>query len=266
MRTPALLLTLAATPLLAQTSKPAVHRSTAAHPATTVHRSTCGSSLPEISAKIPALPTTAPKCPTAEYSLTYIDTKIGDGEPAVARRWYTVRYTGYLPDGTKFDSSYDHPGAAPISFPYGAHQVIAGWDTGFEGMRVGGKRRLFVPYQLAYGELGRPPVIPPKTMLVFDVELVSQSATRPEQPRPPTPPAGGAPAGAAPGTTAPASPAPGTTTTTPAPTTPPSSTAAPAATPSPSPAGTAAPPPVTSTTPSGSTQPTQPSTTTEPKK
>lgn len=265
MRTPALLLTLAATPLLSQTSKTPVHRSTAAHPATAVHRPACGFPLPEISTKIPALPTTVQKCPTAEYSLTYIDTKIGQGEPAVARRWYTVRYTGYLPDGTKFDSSYDHPGGAPISFPYGAHQVIAGWDTGFEGMRVGGKRRLFVPYQLAYGELGRPPIIPPKTMLIFDVELVSESETRPEAPRPPVAPGSAAPTaaptGSAPGRTAPA--APGQTA---APATPPAATAAPAPTPTPSPAGTAAPPPVTSTTPASSTQPTEPSTTTEPKK
>ena len=87
--------------------------------------------------------------------------------------YYTVNYTGYLVDGTKFDSS---EGKEPITFPYGAHRVIQGWDTGFEGMHVGGKRRLFVPYQLAYGEAGRPPVIPAKAELVFDVELVSLQA------------------------------------------------------------------------------------------
>jgi peptidylprolyl isomerase len=68
------------------------------------------------------------------------------------------------------------------------HQVVAGWDTGFAGMRVGGKRRLFIPYQLAYGESGRPPVIPAKSDLIFDIELVAASATPPGM-TPPVPPA-----------------------------------------------------------------------------
>jgi peptidylprolyl isomerase len=122
---------------------------------------------------------------TVTYSLNYVDTTVGTGAPAAEHKFYTVKYTGYLAsDGTKFDSSNDHPGAEPITFQYGGHRVIPGWDTGFEGMRVGGKRRLFVPWELAYGEAGRPPVIPPKSELIFDVELVSQSDT------PPTPPAG----------------------------------------------------------------------------
>ena len=82
-----------------------------------------------------------------------------------------------------FDSDLDSP--APFSFPYGAHQVINGWDTGFAGMRVGGRRRLFIPYQLAYGANGRPPKIPPKSMLVFDVEFVGQNDTEPKQPEQP---------------------------------------------------------------------------------
>jgi peptidylprolyl isomerase len=98
-----------------------------------------------------------------------------------------VRYTGWLTDGTKFDSSNDHPGAEPIVFPYGARRVIPGWDTGFEGMRVGGKRRLYVPYQLAYGDSGHPPVIPSKANLIFDVELVSQSDTPPQEKPEPAP-------------------------------------------------------------------------------
>lgn len=118
--------------------------------------------------------------PKALYTLKYIDTVIGKGPLAEPHKWYTVRYTGWLTNGTKFDSSYDHPGGEPISFPDGAKQVIIGWDTGFEGMHVGGKRRLFIPYQLAYGEAGRPPVIPAKANLVFDVELVSMSDTQPE--------------------------------------------------------------------------------------
>jgi peptidylprolyl isomerase len=118
--------------------------------------------------------------PKALYTLKYIDTVIGKGPLAEPQKWYTVRYTGWLTDGTKFDSSYDHPGGEPITFPYGAKRVIVGWDTGFEGMHVGGKRRLFVPYQLAYGEEGRPPVIPANANLVFDVELVSMSDTQPQ--------------------------------------------------------------------------------------
>jgi len=122
--------------------------------------------------------------PKTLYRLRYIDIVVGKGPLAEPHQWYTVRYTGWLSDGTKFDSSYDHPGGAPFTFPYGARRVIIGWDTGFEGMRVGGKRRLYVPYQLAYGELGRPPVIPAKANLVFDVELVAMSDNPPEQPAP----------------------------------------------------------------------------------
>jgi peptidylprolyl isomerase len=121
------------------------------------------------------------------YALRYIDVQIGTGELAKARQYYTVHYTGWLPDGTKFDSSHDHPGNEPIVFPYGARQVIAGWDTGFEGMHVGGKRRLYIPYQLAYGESGRPPVIPPKANLIFDIELVAQSDTPPQAETPAAP-------------------------------------------------------------------------------
>jgi peptidylprolyl isomerase len=122
--------------------------------------------------------------PHTLYALKYIDITIGKGELAQTHKWYTVHYTGWFPNGTKFDSSFDHPGAAPIVFPYGAHRVIYGWDTGFEGMHVGGKRRLFVPYQLAYGELGNPPRMPAKANLIFDVELVAQSDNPPEQPKP----------------------------------------------------------------------------------
>ena len=89
---------------------------TAHHTSVTGH---CAVTLPVLSAKIPALPATAAKCPSIEYSLSYIDTKIGEGELSTSKKWYTVHYTGYLPDGTKFDSSVDR--GEPITFPYGAH-------------------------------------------------------------------------------------------------------------------------------------------------
>jgi peptidylprolyl isomerase len=266
MRIPAILIAITTTPLLAQTT--ATKPATTAHPAATAaHHATAATAtvagcakVPELSPRIPAL-AAGTSCPKALYTVThhpqitldyaspmlsssvrdlldqkpetftlaYVDTKVGTGPLAEPHKWYTVHYTGYLTDGTKFDSSVDR--GEPISFPYGGHRVIEGWDTGFEGMRVGGKRRLYVPYQLAYGEAGRAP-IPPRTALVFDVELIAQSDTQPAPPKPPTPPAN--PSGAA------------------------------AAAPK-SPAGSAGSPPVTSTTPATSTQPAQPSTTAEPK-
>lgn len=108
-------------------------------------------------------------------TIRYIEIKAGDGEPAAAGKEFTVHYTGWLRDGTKFDSSLERE---PISFVQGRRQVIAGWDMGFEGMKVGGKRRLFIPYQFAYGEKGRDP-IPPKAELVFDVELVGVKEAAP---------------------------------------------------------------------------------------
>ncbi|MBK8057478.1 MAG: FKBP-type peptidyl-prolyl cis-trans isomerase [Gemmatimonadetes bacterium] len=109
----------------------------------------------------------------------------------------SIHYTGWLTDGKKFDSSRDTmPNGqprTPIAFPQGARRVIAGWDAGFEGMQVGGQRRLIIPYQLAYGELGRPPVIPPKATLVFDVELMAVADTLPSAGAPPLP--AGAPPG-----------------------------------------------------------------------
>lgn len=154
---------------------------TTPHKAVATHHHTAVTAVSKIP-RVPGIPKTL-------YTLKYIDIVVGKGPLAEPHKWYTVRYTGWLTDGTKFDSSYDHPGGEPITFPYGAKRVIIGWDTGFEGMHIGGKRRLYVPYQLAYGELGRPPVIPAKANLVFDVELVSMSDNPPEQPAPTPAPA-----------------------------------------------------------------------------
>jgi FKBP-type peptidyl-prolyl cis-trans isomerase len=104
-------------------------------------------------------------------ALRFVDLDPGAGPIASAAQQYTVDYTGRLEDGSVFDTS---KGRHPISFVQGLRHVIAGWDAGFEGMRVRGKRRLFIPYQLAYGETGRGPV-PAKANLVFDVELLAVS-------------------------------------------------------------------------------------------
>jgi FKBP-type peptidyl-prolyl cis-trans isomerase len=102
--------------------------------------------------------------------LQYQDVTVGTGAEARQGQVAVVHYTGWLTDGTKFDSSRDR--GAPFSFPVGAGQVIAGWDEGVAGMKVGGRRKLVIPANLGYGEMGAPPVIPPGATLVFDVELL----------------------------------------------------------------------------------------------
>jgi peptidylprolyl isomerase len=104
-----------------------------------------------------------------QYTMRYIDIQPGTGKLAEAGMLFTVHYTGWLYDGTEFDSSRQR--GKPITFEQGKRKVIPGWDAGFEGMRVGGKRRFLIPYQLAYGEKGRGK-IPPKADLIFDVELM----------------------------------------------------------------------------------------------
>ena len=121
--------------------------------------------------------------PVTAFSLQEIDIAPGSGALVAPRKCLYANYTGWLTNGKKFDSSRDTTPDGkprePISFPQGARRVIAGWDAGFEGMRVGGKRRLIIPYQLAYGEAGRPPLIPPKAELIFDVELMAIADTLP---------------------------------------------------------------------------------------
>ncbi|MGD0730504.1 MAG: FKBP-type peptidyl-prolyl cis-trans isomerase [Terracidiphilus sp.] len=228
-----------------------------------------------------------------EFSLQYQDVKIGTGAEAEPNKLYKVHYTGWrAADGVKFDSSYDHPGqplkdkdgkpvlgpdgkaatgpAQPYTFPQGmggGRGPFPGFDQGFEGMKVGGKRRLFVPWELAYGNHAIPdrgvghPGIPAKSDLIFDVELVDMT-DMPAQPNRPgmppgahpmpgaMPPHPGAPpaqpgkGAAAPPTAAPGAPATPATSAKPA--TPPGSPStppAPATTPAPSaPAAPATPP------------------------
>ena len=98
------------------------------------------------------------------------DTTEGDGDTAGAGQRVKVHYTGWLTDGSKFDSSKDR--GDPLAFKLGAGQVIRGWDEGVQGMRVGGMRKLTIPPQLGYGAAGAGGVIPPNATLVFEVELL----------------------------------------------------------------------------------------------
>ncbi|MGA9672139.1 MAG: FKBP-type peptidyl-prolyl cis-trans isomerase [Terracidiphilus sp.] len=158
------------------------------------------------------------------FTLRYQEIKIGTGADAEPGKMYKVHYTGYrAADGVKFDSSFDHPGQPvkdkdgkpvlgadgkpemgppqPMTFPQGMGRLIPGFDQGFAGMKIGGKRRLFIPWQLAYGMRTIPdhgpdhPGIPAKSDLIFDVELVDVA----EMPAPPTRPGmGGMPGGVPP--------------------------------------------------------------------
>ena len=232
-------------PATATTAKPAAKpATTTAKPATTStvhHTATTTAAAGTLPANIPVVK----GIKKSLYSLSYIDTVIGTGPLAEASvlgksqadskiMWYTVHYTGWLAkDGTKFDSSVDR--GSPITFPYGVQKVIPGWDTGFEGMHIGGKRRLFIPYQLAYGPSGRPPTIPAKADLIFDVELIGVSDKPPAPPTPPTPPASEKPGAGStptpPPAAKPATPAPAATgATAPAAAAPAKPAAAPAAT------------------------------------
>ena len=102
--------------------------------------------------------------------LRYQDLAQGQGAEAAAGKSVSVHYTGWLPNGEKFDSSRDRN--EPFNFTLGAGQVIAGWDEGVAGMKVGGRRKLVIPPDLGYGTAGAPPDIPPGATLVFDVELI----------------------------------------------------------------------------------------------
>jgi peptidylprolyl isomerase len=223
MKSSILILLLAASTVAASAQTPAKPAtSTAAKPATTsaakpaVKHTTAAArcavtTLPKLPAGLPAVK----GVPQTAFSLIYQDILVGSGAVAEPNKLYKVHYTGWLAaDGRKFDSSYDHPrqpvldkdgkpvlGAdgkpkegepQPISFPQGYGRVIPGWDQAFGGMKIGGKRRIFIPWQLAYGAKGRPtndpknPGIPAKADLIFDVELIDVS----ELPTPPNRPGG----------------------------------------------------------------------------
>jgi len=287
MKHTALLLLIAATTVAASAQTPAkpATTSTTAKPATTTHTAAAtGLKLP------PGVPAARGILKTS-FALKYQDIKLGTGADAEPGKLYKVHYTGWLADtGFKFDSSFDHPGVPlkdkdgkpvlgddgkpklgdpqPIQFPQGMGRVMPGFDHGFYVMKVGGKRRLFIPWQLAYGTRGRPgpdaahPGIPPKADLIFDVELVevAEMPAPPQRPNMPPgrmppgamtphPPAGAAPAPGAPPTPGAAPSAPGAAPVTPPSAGPPNVVAPPSGAPAPAkpapPTAPATPPPTT---------------------
>jgi FKBP-type peptidyl-prolyl cis-trans isomerase FkpA len=110
---------------------------------------------------------------TTASGLQYEDLAEGSGQAARAGDTVEVHYTGWLTDGTQFDSSHNH--GSPFSFRLGAGKVIKGWDEGVAGMKVGGKRKLRIPAALGYGARGAGGVIPPNAELLFEVELLKVS-------------------------------------------------------------------------------------------
>jgi FKBP-type peptidyl-prolyl cis-trans isomerase FkpA len=111
--------------------------------------------------------------PTTPSGLQYEELSVGSGAVAASGQYVTVHYTGWLTNGKKFDSSVDR--GDPFGFNLGKGQVIAGWDEGVQGMKVGGKRKLTIPPDLGYGQWGAGGVIPPNATLVFEVELLAVS-------------------------------------------------------------------------------------------
>ena len=107
---------------------------------------------------------------TTDSGLIIEDIVEGSGEAAAVGHTVSVHYTGWLTNGSKFDSSKDRND--PFDFPLGGRRVIAGWDEGVQGMKVGGTRKLTIPPELGYGKRGAGGVIPPDATLIFDVELL----------------------------------------------------------------------------------------------
>ncbi len=159
---------LCAIPLVGTAACP--QRDTPQDKTTQANTSTMGSSSTDTSTKASAMTPPAGNEVTMPSGLKYVDLKVGDGAVAEEGMTATVHYTGWLTNGTKFDSSVDR--SQPFEFKLGAGQVIRGWDEGVKGMRAGGKRKLTIPPELGYGERGAGASIPPNSTLVFEVELL----------------------------------------------------------------------------------------------
>jgi peptidylprolyl isomerase len=115
-------------------------------------------------------PAASAKTVKTPSGLAYMELVPGNGPSPVTGKQVKVHYTGWLENGTKFDSSVDR--GEPFIFTIGAGQVIQGWDEGVMSMKVGGKRKLIIPSQLGYGSAGAGGVIPPNATLIFEVELL----------------------------------------------------------------------------------------------
>ena len=228
-----LALAIAAFPLAAQTAKPAAPpaaKKTAGNTPATAAKTAAPArgcaKLPELSPKVPALPdglpcakplytiTLSPPAKLSDvspmedpnlrdalgiqlpstFTLSYIDTKVGSGARVAPRKWYTIQYTGYLVDGTKFDSSFDHPDHAPLTFQQGhkARKATTGRPRNGHRPRRNAGRRQAPPLHPLPARLGPTPTdnIPPKSWLIFDIDLISQSdkdprpSLLPRQPHP----------------------------------------------------------------------------------
>ncbi len=149
--------------------------------------SACASSAPSPPRAAPvALPPVAGEM-RSRSGIHYVEVAEGRGAQVSRVRCVYAHYTGWLVDGTQFEtsrsSSQEGIAPGPVAFVQGTGKVMPGWEAGFEGMRAGGKRRLFIPFRLAYGAKGNPPLIPARTDLVFDVELLAvQDAVRSQCP------------------------------------------------------------------------------------
>ncbi|MHB8575518.1 MAG: FKBP-type peptidyl-prolyl cis-trans isomerase [Dehalococcoidia bacterium] len=161
------------TPAAAGTPIPTIRQGTP-RPGQTPRPTAAAASQPpgSPSAGIPPVPAGTGPIQTTASGLQYEDITVGSGAAAQSDQSITVNYTGWLDNGTVFDSSLN-AGRTPFKFNLGQGQVIKGWDEGVQGMKVGGKRRLIIPGALAYGPQGRPPTIPPNATLTFDIGLVS---------------------------------------------------------------------------------------------
>jgi hypothetical protein len=124
-------------------------------------------------------------------SIDYVEVRDGSGATVRSGQCAYMHYTGWLANGRRFETSRDTSGTGfdlpPLSVVLGAKAVIQGWDTGIPGMKVGGVRRLYIPHRFAYGVMGSPPRIPPRTDLIFDIELMAiaepiRSGTKPTCP------------------------------------------------------------------------------------